>query len=394
MTRTRTEGEDGPRKDLLGSLIRTSEKTGVTTTPIYSSLYTPSKKTMVDEIHPHWHSGQGGPMSMREYAVAFSDASARSGYYISGYPRGEEYNCLRRCATYGSSGLPPDNFEDCEDLGPTAWNKFRPAKPKVSLGQFLAELRDFPKLFQVKLRKFKDLGSGYLNAQFGWRPFLSDIRRSVQTFKRLDDHLARLKKNNGKWLKRGGTLFETNESNKTAISAPVYLAPRNYTYDHIGVRTVTTYSRAWFKGSFRYHIPGLQENEWGSFRSFRRLYGLELTPSLVYELTPWSWLFDWVSNTGDVIENLQAVQFDNMAAQRAYVMLKTETKSEVEVSFRARFTLDGNQSYTSHCSRSNESHITKCRAEASPFGFNMNWDDFNPFQLSILTALGIQYFSR
>jgi len=32
---------------------------------------------------------------------------------------------------------------------------------------------------------------------------------------------------------------------------------------------------------------------------------------------------------------------------------------------------------------------TKQRQRANPFGFGLKWDDLSPFQLSILTALGI-----
>lgn len=387
--RTRTKGDGTYVTDYAGDRI-TSYYTGqVKTKTVNFPSYLPSQEWMEDEIHPQWRKGQGGPMSQRKYTVDYQDIGPiKTGYYYTG-GNGLEYNCIRRCSIDGGIGLPSDNFDKCESYGPEAWNRFKPAKPKASLGQFIAELRDFPSLFNTKLKRFGDLGSGYLNVQFGWKPFISDIRRWYSSMCKLDKQLARLRNENGKWLKRSGTLFEDQD---VSVSSRVNygLLVNNYCTSIRQHTISTSVSKCWFKGSFRYYIPGLQEGEWGNFRVARRLWGAELTPGLLWEITPWSWLVDWVSNAGDVLDNLGSVQFDNMAAKKAYVMLKESTTIESTTHFTANHTKDGILTATPWRVRGIKVQSTKCRAEASPFGFNLDWNDFNPFQLSILSALGIK----
>lgn len=109
----------------------------------------------------------------------------------------------------------------------------------------------------------------------------------------------------------------------------------------------------------------------------------------MYQLLPYSWLVDWFSNVGEVISNYTSITNDNMAAKYAYIMRETKTVVKCHIDFTARYSEGQKTTKTSHTAKSTTTILTKCRAAASPYGFEVGWADFNQFQLSILAALGI-----
>lgn len=384
--RTRTEGVNKARADLAGTNDMYIARVLKSSTPIYFPTSISHYKVTVDEIHPNFPR-EGGPFDSRDITANFTDTGKieTGNCYYNGYV----LNCERRVAPLSSNSLPPSSSPEALAQGPTGWDRFRPAKPQVNLAQALVELRDFNKLFKFKLNEFKNLGDDYLNVQFGWKPFLSDIRRTFQSYKRLDEHMSRLKKNNGKWLRRGGTLYSNIETAQDKLCA-VY--PSNGLTSIVLESEVTTEETCWFKGAFRYYIPGLQEGKWGKFDSLQQLWGLKVTPRLVYEVIPWSWLLDWVSDVGSVISNFTAINFENQAAKYAYVMCTQSTHRKSSASFNWSSNIFGVPKSGSASCSSTISSVSKARVVASPYGFNLDWSGFNPFQLSILAALGISRF--
>lgn len=386
--RTRTRGIDGTKSDHVGDQILYVARNEYLRTPLYSGLYYRDYEVTKDEVHPNFPK-EGGPFDSRKISTSFNDSSylTTGNVYWSGYLT----KSVRRAQPISYGTLPPSNLNSAASSGPDGWNRFRPARPHVNLAQAIAELRDFTSLFKFKLKKFKNLGEDYLNVQFGWMPFLSDIRRTIQTYKRLDEHMARLKKYNGKWQRRGGTLAEDSD---TEVSDFTAVAPSNGLTNIKGSRTRTTTSKLWFSGAFRYYIPGLQEGNWGKFRTMSHLYGLDITPALVWELTPFSWLADWSSNIGSVISNFSAMSYDHLAAKYAYCMLHTTTVDKYHASFDwSNNIFDQGLSQGSGSCSAKITMDSKARAVASPFGFNFEMEDLNSFQISILGALGIaRYF--
>lgn len=111
----------------------------------------------------------------------------------------------------------------------------------------------------------------------------------------------------------------------------------------------------------------------------RNYFGLNFSPSVVYELTPWSWLIDWFSNAGDCISNM--TDYNDLTAKYAYVMGSRES----------RFRIESEMYYHKTTLRDTFVHSLsrKQRVEANPFGFGLTWDALSARQLSILGALGI-----
>lgn len=386
--RRRTQGCEGYRQDVIGVHLYYNGGSA-TSKEVLSNRYKTNFKICLDEIHPRYPR-EGGPLSIRSYTEQHSAPRVKSGYVGYASYSGIVYDCERRVYPNAPVAYPEDGLDATAALGAEAWNRFSPSLTKVNLGQFLAEAKDIPSLFKLRLLEFKDLGSSYLQYQFGWRPFLSDLRSWLQSYRELDKQVENLRKHNGKWLKRSGTLYNNHDVVEDSLC---YVAPQNYLQSIKTNRRQTVEDRAWFSGSFRYYVPGLTDGKWGKLKISSKLWGLELTPSLVYELTPWSWLVDWFSNTGDVISNYTKVTQENMAAKYAYVMRYTRSQIDCEASYVSRFTEYMKPTlYQTNKSTSRMVSETKCRSAASPFGFDLKLADFSNYQLSILAALGISRF--
>lgn len=296
---------------------------------------------------------------------------------------------------------------DGSSYGATAWNKYKPGKPGADLSVFIGELRDIPRMFQLRLRKFKDLGNLYLNYQFGWRPFLRDIRKFIDTTQKLAKTLQYFRNNNGKPVRRGGIVHLEETSVKSdVVGSCADPPPTGLTYYHYKLplpspryqKVTYNYQKVWFDAVFQFWIPDIDSPEWIS-RVRRRLYGLNVSPSVVWELIPWSWLIDWFTNIGDIMSNLSSSDSaDNLVARYAYLMTHTiqrvtyATTAPV-VFYKKRYGINGpGDTWTPHILPWYIQWERKQRVAASPYGFSLSWPDFTLRQLAILAALAITRF--
>lgn len=362
-----------------------------------------------DELHPGPPYKTGGPFNKWEY---FADQYQPKGWVDTISPD-QRYRYIGRwlppvsCTNYiGYTSLNDYKTSDVGNAfahGATGWNLYRPTRPSVNLGESLGELQDLPRMLKTSAKGFHDtwrsmrgsrtsfgpkkVADHWLNTQFGWLPFLSDLRGLYKTTRQLHWKLKRLRQYNGKWEKRGGTFdTDTTQSVPSHVTNTVGLWPSPAGVLNVsgGERkyTLTTSRRVWFVARFRYYIPGKPGSWQWTARAVALLYGLQPSPSLIWELTPWSWLIDWWSNVGDVIANLSSSVLDNLAAKYAYVMRKSVTRVDF---YGSNLLLDGRRMHGSWSAE----YTRKSRAGASPFGFGLAWGDLTARQLSILAALGL-----
>lgn len=366
-----------------------------------------------DELHPGPPYRTGGPFS-KWTLVDGGLEEKRLGTYIGAQSLNFKYigsfYCDVRPATVFSSpySIGDDNviWQDWGEAcvyGPTGWNRFRPGRPSASLAQFIAELRDLPRMLRTTAKFFSDLwrsmggsrtsfspksvADHWLNTQFGWLPFISDLKKMYKTYKSLDTILSQLIRDNNRWIRRRGTVkkdesYEIWRSQSTTAHFPILTT---YLYQPGGTGSHQIWQRKsqniWFEGSFKYYIPKIGSVTWRE-SAIRQIYGLEITPSLVWELIPWSWLVDWFTNVGDVISNLCVPgPVENLVSNYAYVMGDTQWTYDVDSTLR----LSGGP-YTDRWSIPLR---RKHRCKASPFGFGLTSTDFSLRQWSILAALGI-----
>lgn len=349
-----------------------------------------------DETHPGPPWKDGGPLFIKK-AIQTPNHSP---YYVFVSPN----RSYRYAGVFMHSGVDMSGFNSLVSdpnlgttYGATGWNRFRPVKSGADLGQFIAELRDFKSLFRFQLKSFKDLGGSYLNYQFGWKPFINDLVKFYRSMQKVERTIKFIRKNNNKWLRRGGTIKNTTTTTTSSLGYSL-LKPTlvsNF-YDGVGspsirptIRVNRIVEHVWFRARMKYYIPDLSVDKCESVissRLLRRIYGLELTPALLWELTPWSWLVDWFGNVGDVLAVLSSQSYDNLTAKYAYVMRRYETESEYTT--QQPIATSGGIVVVNHSSKRLLS--TKQRAEClSPYGFNLGWEDLSSYQLSILTALGL-----
>lgn len=331
----------------------------------------------------------------REYGVSGS-VSLKSPYWHSHRYNGS-FSCCNNIDITEVIDVYNGYSFTARSYGATGWNRFRPVKPRVNLGQSIGELKDFPKLYKVALKRFCDLGGAYLNYAFGWKPFVGDLIKTMRLAQKIDRVIKNLRDNNGKWRKRGGTLRDDTHSEVIESEDAVYGWKRLHPTLHLELEsdspvhtTVTRISRdkIWFEAMMKYYIADLEKDRCKSIFSsplLRYLMGLNVTPSTVWELTPWSWFIDWFGNIGDVLSNMDAIGYDNLVAKYAYVMRRRKTTLEFSESKQVSFpntTVAATSSAYAECLE---------RARASPWGFDVAVEDASPYQKSIAAALAISY---
>jgi len=353
----------------------------------------------LDEVHQRRHGKyySGGPLDVRKVSLSSDAVPVNSSFGGEGDTRrwtvsGTIYPIFWGGGSndWSEDALPASGMSATEGYGAQAWNKFKPGKPKASAAVFLAEMRDLPGMLQKKAYAHRNLGKHYLNAQFGWLPFVSDLRKMYSTQQNMSGVLATIQQMNGKWVQRTGSV-ERNEviqsrwsdSGRIPVFTPLVWADVD-NQDLLACQgQVTELERVWFSGRFRYYIDDIASKikspKWRR-NTARKVMGLSITPSEVWELVPWSWLIDYFSNFGAVIDNLNTGYVDNLVSSYAYVMRENITRAEQT----SHGVLSNGVVYSGNCRRE---VVTRCRAAADPFGFQVS-ANLNSRQLAILAALG------
>lgn len=373
-----------------------------------------------DELHPGPPFKTGGPFDKWELTDLGLSKQAHALYEdtLSHFVYRYEYNGGFVCkltpfqvfSGLDSGAIAADFPEDSAfgevcSLGPEAWNKFKPGKPTSDIANFLGEIKEVPRMMLTSAFAFRNLyrelrngqktgiklsksaAEHHLNTQFGWLPFVGDLRRFYNTFMNLSEQMNQLRKDNGQWVKRAGTFRYSSEivkDEKTDHDSGLlpYLG-LNWTYPIGGSVgdyriTVRQIRRCWFAGRFKYYIPALETPYW-PLKAVQHLFGARVNPEVIWNLTPFTWLVDWFSNAGDVIANFS--DHDNLVAKYAYVMGKTSLDGSVVCRYNIqpkplllefKYTLE-----------------RKTRCVANPFGFDLSWGDLSARQWSLLGAVGL-----
>jgi len=325
-----------------------------------------------------------------------------------------------------------------------AWSRTKPRIQQNNLLVSVAELRDLSRMARSCRDKakffhkaWKDIGglevngamfpkklaNEFLENQFGWQPFLSDLRQLYATYHGSDRILKHLSERNGKPTRREATIVGRYippaprgalGSGKTDPGAPDAQGG-SYDPDRTDIKTgggtgqicnpslnanffsvsptwerreiVETIVRA--SGKFSYYRPefdtGLNDysSPWFAIQRQLTLYGLRISPSNVWRATPWTWLIDWFTTVGEHFDLLTDVVQDSVVCHYLYITQhKRRTWKVIQhlpFAQTGMLTLEWTQEIES-----------KERVGASsPFGVSLTWDSLTPRQLVILAALGI-----
>lgn len=302
-----------------------------------------------------------------------------------------------------------------ESLGATAVAKCSPTNSLVSLATFLGELKDgFPLIpltaWEALTRKARKNGlrasetagqqiqtgaEAYVSKEFAWDPMVSDVQAFARRVADASRIFRQYQRDAGRPVRRSWH-FPTKRSSVVSLVAasPLMGFGTNGPYtlrtnpnNVIKIRQTTV--DQWFSGAFTYHLPSGNDTYEGMMEFSDRadiLLGTRLDPEVLWELTPWSWAVDWMSNVGDVLSNVSSRVNDGLIMRYGYIMehsvtMDTYTRERPDVFLNDLSALvDNSVSLVTE---------TKMRRRANPFGFGLTWEGLSPYQLSILASIGI-----
>jgi hypothetical protein len=286
--------------------------------------------------------------------------------------------------------------------GTTAIARTIPTNPVSGAAVFLGELREgLPSIPGQALLGRKGTPSGlaseYLNLEFGIKPMISDLMKFREAARNSKEIVEQLRRDSGRVVRRRYRFPVKRVVDPPEVyphgwgGAPSLVTSWGYKTTGKLTKTRTTTVRDWFSGAYTYYynesdralrVFGYTEQE------LNRLFGLRITPEVLWELSPWSWLVDWKSNVGDVIHNMSAFSRDGLVLKYGYMMRHmTITDSYL---LEGAVLRDG----TSGPLRQDFITEVKKRVVATPYGFGLDPDAFTPRQWAILTALGVSRGGR
>jgi len=285
--------------------------------------------------------------------------------------------------------------------GAKAASLSRPTAAEVDLSTSLGEaLREgLPsvvgaKTWRERTLRAKNAGDEYLNVEFGWAPLVSDVQNLGKALANSDKIVRQYERDRGRLIRRRFQ-FDPVSSDKTEILS-TNMSPDRPPISDVGgfgttsgglwtVRTTTMINR-WFSGAYVYGSP-LRGNHVESSASLAekadRIFGLSLSPDVLWNLTPWSWATDWALNTGDILSYASDVASQGLVMQYGYIMEHTVSRYEYRLD---GVIINGRSVPGLTATLTTES---KQRRAANPFGFGITWDGLTAAQGAILAALGI-----
>jgi len=288
-----------------------------------------------------------------------------------------------------------------EALGTQAIANVKPTNSIADASTALIELyrEGLPKMIGSALWKSKTntarrkaAGGEYLNIEFGWKPLIADIQDVYKAIRKADAVMKQYERDAGRVVRRKFEFPSEEFSDSKIVDRnvlpylPVSSSILTYHQDpdlRGNVRQTDQFSRrVWFSGAFTYHLPG----DWykrGSSGRLDKLLGTDITPEVVWNITPWSWFADWFANTDDVISNLTDMASDGLVLRYGYIMHHAKHVRT--------YSYEGGHPFPTeaHPAPITLTVETKSRLAASPYGFGITWDGFSPRQIAILSALGI-----
>jgi len=162
----------------------------------------------------------------------------------------------------------------------------------------------------------KAIAGTWLEYVFGWKPLVGDIEDAVEAYRKLASH-----RETSFVI---GEAFETLQASQdtVSLSAPNYL---RWTETTVKKKT----DKLKFKGVVRHAYSGVREDTASRVAELCGFRLEEFIPT-VWELLPYSWLVDYFTNIGDILNGMHAVNAD-----LAWISLSRWTTASTKISRKA-----------------------------------------------------------
>jgi hypothetical protein len=261
--------------------------------------------------------GGANPLNLRKrynflWVVNGRNRSSSTAHIFENYP----YGPAASYTTYPSQGTgPTDNSALAEGLAKT-----NPNKPAIDLPVFVFELRDLPGLVRdagatllktkqlvrhgASVRDVKSLprgtASGYLAWEFGVKPMIDDVVRMLDFQAIVDKRVHAL--NN---LKSGATVRSATVWQDDGVLQPEILSYTSALYNDTNrlAYQLVTERRKWVSTKWTSLVPLPDTDEDLRRLAVRLAFGLDISFATLWQAMPWSWLIDWFSNVGDIVDS-------------------------------------------------------------------------------------------
>lgn len=226
-----------------------------------------------------------------------------------------------------SSMTPPSNASSFHV--PRILAQANPSRPYVDSMIFVGELRDFPRMgkdiwhqanrlykgmsrrmshrerldraFKNAMREVGHADEHFVANQFGWLPFVNDVMKYTEVGDVVEKRFRQLKNMQRTGSSSRNVTIENLGSNSTST---IPLDTVWYSLDATLKRAYST--KVWGSGKFilEENSPIRKADDQELMHLARKaVMGLHVDGSTAWNLMPWSWLIDWGTNVGDLIES-------------------------------------------------------------------------------------------
>ncbi len=302
-------------------------------------------------------------------------------------------------------------FDNQANFLATAVELLRGDIPKFvgNLRMHANEIRKLKVRFKTLKQASEYLGGQSLNVQFGWAPIIRDIGAGIElllsvdramfptddTRRRREAPLLSIGADDQRTLEWGIVPHLTDRYNgfPVAGSRAVNSIVGPGFHRRVTINTdVTIRATADIRltAKFRTGLKPTSANN-GYVDQALTLMGLKLTPEVVWELTPWTWMIDWFANIGTIVSNVSTLGYTNAILNYAYSTLRYRATTSY-VGRRPGILVPPTSAGFSDWSGNilfQEEYDMKVRMAASPFGFSVATPDLSVGQWGILASLGL-----
>lgn len=172
-----------------------------------------------------------------------------------------------------------------------AFYRLKPDLTSLSIPNFILELDDLPRMFELwasKLSWLKNLARLRLNLEFGWKPFIGDVQAMAGVLRSVYQQCVDWNKREGQLLKKRCSFPGVNISRSGSFS----YAPGDVTW------TGTINGKVEAFMTFRIkRIPALDETA-TILKAYLDALGFQLDAGIIWEAIPFSFILDWFGNVG------------------------------------------------------------------------------------------------